>query len=110
MSPKDYLTARKVPAAVVRDLLAITRVLYVTRKAEGAGPDELDLLERAGKAFNHSLSMAHVEPDTIGSRAAWSWSEKGLALLGEALSGGDVTVAKLVANWGSRLVQFPERK
>jgi len=77
VTPKRYLNPHKVPAGAVRDLLAITRALYGTRKAEGAGPDELDLLERAGKAFGHALSMAHVEPDTIGSRAAWSWAEKG---------------------------------
>lgn len=90
-------------------MLAICRVLYVTRKQDGAGPDELELIERAGKAFAQALSMAHCRPDTIGARAAWSWSEQGLRLLGEALSNGDVGVAKMVANWSGKLQQFPNR-
>ena len=101
--------ARSVPEDVVRDLLGIRRVLYVTRRNEGAGPEELENLETAGKAFASALSMSHCKPDTIGARAAWSWSEKGLTLLGAALSNGDVTVAKLVTNWGTKLQQFPNR-
>lgn len=109
MSPKDYLAAKVVPKEVVRDLLAICRVLYVTRKNDGAGADELDHIERAGKAFASALSMSHCKGETIGARAAWSWAEQGLQLLAEALSKGDVTVQKLVANWAGKLKQFPER-
>lgn len=110
MTPKNYLAARVIPKEVVRDLLGITRILWASRKAEGAPDEELVALAEAGKAFATALSMAHCAPDTIGSRAAWSWSEKGMKLLGEALSGGeDIGVTKLVANWGSKLVQFPER-
>jgi len=100
----NYLANRVIPKEVVRDLLAICRVLYATRKAEGAGPDELSTLEQAGKAFG----QAHCEGGTVGSRAAWSWSEKGLKLLGEALAGHEVTVTKLVANWAGKLKQFPD--
>lgn len=109
MTPKDYLSPRKVPKDIVRDLLAICRVLYVTRRTEGAGPHELEAIEAAGKAFGTALSMSHCQPDTIGARAAWSWSEKGLKLLGEALCNGDVGVAKLVSHWAGKLVQFPEK-
>ena len=109
MSPRDYLHPRSVPAAFVRDLLAICRVLYVTRKNEGADPGELETIKQAGEAFATALKMAHCKPETIGARAAWSWSEKGLKLLGEALSNGDVSVQKLVASWAGKLVQFPER-
>ena len=66
-------------------------------------------IEAAGKMFGTALSMSDCHADTIGGRAAWSWSQKGLTSLGEALSNGDVTVAKLVANWAGKLVQFPER-
>jgi hypothetical protein len=98
--PKDCFSAKSVPKEIGRDLLAICRVLYVTRKAEGAGVGELDNIERAGKAFATALSMGHCKPDTIGSRAAWQWSEQGPQLLGGALSNGDTGVAKLIANWG----------
>ena len=108
MTPPNYLANQVVPKEVVRDLLAICRVLYATRKNDGAGLDELALIEQAGKAFAESLSMVHCEGNTIGARAAWSWAEKGLRLLGEALSGQQVAVAQLVANWGTKLKRFPD--
>lgn len=102
------MAARVIPKEIVRDLLGICRILWDSRKAAGAGPEELAALEDAGKAFSNALSMAHCSPDTVGSRAAWSWSTKGLKLLGEALSGGDATASDMVASWGSKLKQFPE--
>ena len=105
--PTNYLAAKVIPKEVVRDLLGITRILWASRKAEGAPPEELVALEEAGKAFTTALSMAHCPPDTVGSRAAWSWSNKGLTLLGEALSSGDPTASKMVASWAGKLKQFP---
>jgi len=105
----NYLAANVIPKEVVRDLLGIARILWGSRKAEGAPPEELKALAEAGKAFATALSMAHCQPDTIGARAAWSWSQQGLALLGEALNAGDASASAMVASWGSKLKQFPDR-
>ena len=99
MCPPTYLAARVIPKAVVRDLLGIARILWASRKA----------LAEAGPAFATALSMSHCAATTIGARAAWSWSQKGLALLGEGLSAGDASASAMVASWGSKLKQFPDR-
>jgi hypothetical protein len=99
----------KVPSEIVRDLLAIARFLYATRLAAGAAPSELAGLEEAGKALAQSLALSHLTTETIGGRAAWSWAEKGLLLLGEALCNEDASARVFVAAWSGRL-QIKSRK
>jgi len=88
---------------LVRDLLAIARVLYATRHAERASAAELAKLEEAGKALATSLSMSHLAANTVGGRAAWSWAERGLALLADSLCEEDASARVFVAAWGVRL-------
>jgi hypothetical protein len=67
VNPRDYLAARPVPKDIVRDLLAICRVLYSTRKAEGAGPPNSKRSNELAKAFAQALSMSHCKGETIGA-------------------------------------------
>jgi hypothetical protein len=92
------------PRDVVRDLLGITRALYATRKAAGAGPEELAKLEGAGKEFVMALELSgKTEPDTNGHRAAWSKADRGTAALLDLLVCCDDSLAKLVLAWAERL-------
>ena len=94
----------KIPAAVVRDLLAIARALHAARKPQGAAAGELDKLEAAAEALMLSLSMAHLAADTIGGRTAWASAEIGLRLLSEALCAEAASARVFVAAWGGRLL------
>jgi len=94
----------KIPAAVVRDLLAIARALLMTRKPEGALEAELDKLEAAAEAFTLSLSMAHLAASSTGGRTAWASAEIGLRLLSEALCAEAAGARVFVAAWGGRLL------
>ena len=107
--PTNFLAPKVIPREVVRDLLGIARILWASRKAEGAPDEELKALAEAGQAFATALSLAHCAAETIGGRAAWSWAETGLRLLGEALGSGDAMASEMVASWGGRLKQFPDR-
>jgi hypothetical protein len=98
----------KLPAAVVRDLLAIAQALYAARKPQGASEAELDKLEAAAQAFTLSLSMAHLAPDSIGGRTAWASAEIGLRLLSEALCAEEASARVFVAAWGGRLLRRGE--
>jgi hypothetical protein len=93
----------QVPSEIVRDLLAIARVLYATRLAAQAPATELAQLEAAGRALATSLSLSHLPSSTIGGRAAWSWAERGLGLLASALCEEDASARVFVAAWGVRL-------
>jgi hypothetical protein len=94
----------KIPAAVVRDLLAIAQALHATRKPQAAPAAELDKLEAAAEAFTLSLSMSHLSPDSIGGRTAWASAEIGLRLLSEALCAEAASARLFVAAWGGRLM------
>lgn len=94
----------KIPAAVVRDLLAIAQALHAIRKAQGAREAELDKLEAAAEALTLSLSMAHLARGTIGGRTAWASAEIGLRLLSEALCAEAASARVFVAAWGGRLL------
>jgi hypothetical protein len=98
------IDAPKIPAAVVRDLLAIAQALRATRKTHGAAEAELDKLEAAAEAFTLSLSMAHSASGTSGGRTAWASAEIGLRLLSEALCAEAASARVFVAAWGGRLL------
>ncbi|MEI9949469.1 MAG: hypothetical protein WDO74_10920 [Pseudomonadota bacterium] len=91
------------PRDVVRDLLGVARALYATRKAEGAGSEELAKLEGAGKELVAALELSKTEPDTNGHRAAWSKANRGTAALLEVLVSCDDSLAKPVLAWAARL-------
>lgn len=93
----------RLPRETVRDLLAIARGLYAVRRDAGASEGELARLTEAGKHFAQALELSKTEPDTVGHRAAWSWANKGLAALADAIAGDSVPVADFVAQWGKRL-------
>jgi hypothetical protein len=94
----------KIPAAVVRDLLAIAQALHASRKPQGASEAELDKLEAAAEALAFSLSLAHLARGTIGGRVAWASAEIGLRLLSEALCAEAASARLFVAAWGGRLL------
>lgn len=102
--PRPVIDDPKIPAAVVRDLLAIAQALHATRKPQGASTAELDKLEAAVEALSLSLSMAHLTADTIGGRTAWASAEIGLRLLSEALCAEAASARVFVAAWGGRLL------
>jgi len=102
--PRPVIDDPKLPAAVVRDLLAIAQALHAARKPQGASTAELDKLEAAAEALSLSLSMAHLTADTIGGRTAWASAEIGLRLLSEALCAEAASARVFVAAWGGRLL------
>ena len=93
----------EIPSQVVRDLLAIAQVLRGSRKAEGASQAELNQLEAAAEAFVMSLSVEPPTRSATGSRDAWSWAERGLALLAQALCQECASARVFVAAWSARL-------
>lgn len=80
----------------MRDLLAITRILYRERVETGAPARQLVKLEEAGKAFRQALELSVHDPYALGHRAAWNWANKGIELLGEVLSERDSSAKALV--------------
>ena len=102
--PRPVIDDPKIPAAVVRDLLAIAQALHASRKAQGAAEAELDKLTAAAEALVLSLSMAHLSPDSMGGRTAWASAEIGLRLLSEALCAEAASARVFVAAWGGRLL------
>lgn len=93
----------QLPRHIVRDLLGISRALYVARTNAEAPHAELAKIAEAGRSFATALDLSKTQPDTVGHRAAWGWADKGLALLSESLRAEDESTAKLVANWAERL-------
>jgi len=91
------------PRETLRDLLAISRTLYRVRADAGAAVEELERIERAGKAFAQALEFSKLKPDTIGHRAGWGWADKGLELLTEALADAGTSGAELARVAGERL-------
>ena len=91
------------PRDVVRDLLGITRALYVTRRTEGAMPDELAKLVAAGELLVDALDLSRTEPDTVGHRAAWAKAERATAAVLDVLVMRDPSLSSLVAEWAARL-------
>ncbi len=102
--PRPVIDDPKIPAAVVRDLLAIAQALHATRKPQGAPEAELDKLEAAAEALTLSLSMAHLARGSSGGRTAWASAEIGLRLLSEALCAEAASARVFVAAWGGRLL------
>lgn len=74
----------------------MTRALYRERAAAGASADTLELVARAGKALAQALEFSKLDPDTMGHRAGWGWADKGVALLCEVLTEGDVAASELL--------------
>jgi hypothetical protein len=78
----------RLPRGIVRDLLAIARVLYraeLARKPDAMQPARLAKLAEIGKHLRLALDLSRGEPDTVGHRAAWGWAEKATAELGEVV-------------------------
>jgi hypothetical protein len=93
----------QLPRDTVRDLLGIARALYATRKADGAGSEELAKLAEAGKWLGDALDLSKTQPDTVGHRAAWAKAERASAALLQLLLSCDDSAAKLVLAWAERL-------
>lgn len=101
---------RRLPISTLRDLLAISRILYRVRSSEGAPQETLDKLETAGKAFAQALELAVLDPYAIGHRAGWNWANEGLKLLGESLYENDASARALVNAAGAVLRAVPRPK
>jgi hypothetical protein len=88
----------RLPRGIVRDLLAIARLLYraeLARKPDAMQPARLARLEEIGKQLRLALNLSKGEPDTMGHRAAWGWAEKATAALGEVV-GAHLPVADVL--------------
>jgi len=60
----------------VRDLVGIVRAMYAAAKLAGAGPRELQRIERVGRDLAAALMLAQRSgPGTIGYSAAWKRAE-----------------------------------
>lgn len=94
--PGRPVTPKVLRAEILRDLLGMTRALYRERREAGAAPETMELIGRAGEAFKLALQFSALQPDTIGHRAGWGWADKGIALLVEVLSEGDVKASELL--------------
>lgn len=93
----------QLPADILRDLIGLTRALYRARLTAGAAADALDVIARAGKALRQALEFSLLEVDTIGHRAGWEWADRGVALLAEVLTDGDITASELLRATGASL-------
>lgn len=75
---------QKVSAPLVRDLLGIARVLYRAAETD----EQRAALAEVARRCKLALSLAHLEPHTLGGQAAWHWAEQAAALLGEVIANG----------------------
>src|SRR6187401_2080016 len=88
----------RLPRGVVRDLLAIVRMLYraeLARKPDAMQPSRLARLEEIGKQLRLALDLSRGQPDTMGHRAAWGWADKATTALGEIV-GAHLPVADVL--------------
>ncbi|MEO8901962.1 MAG: hypothetical protein ABI488_08840 [Polyangiaceae bacterium] len=92
-----------IPTEVVRDLIAIAELVHQTRKAEGASELTLEKLAAASRAFAACVAIAELGPTASSRAAAWTWADRGLAWLGEALCNEDASATVFVSAWGNRL-------
>ncbi|MEO7034612.1 MAG: hypothetical protein ABI548_11950 [Polyangiaceae bacterium] len=92
-----------IPTEVLRDLIAIAEFVHQTRKAEGSSELTLEKLEAASRAFAACLAIAELATTGSGIAAAWTWADRGLAWLGEALCNEDASATVFVSAWGNRL-------
>jgi hypothetical protein len=82
---------------LVRDLLAITRVLFRSSRAGGDGADRLEELTAIGKKLNTALELAGATPGSMGHRAAWQHAEDALERLSHLIGSEERTQTLLKA-------------
>ena len=64
------------PLEPVRDLLAITRAMFLAAKQDPAYMYQLDELTEIGRKLRLAFDLARkCPPDTVGHRAAWGHAE-----------------------------------
>jgi hypothetical protein len=97
------VSAKQLPKETVRDLLGISRALYVVRDNQGAPPAELDRIREVGAWLVDALELSRTAPDTLGHRAAWSKAERATTVLTELLLVHDESTKRLVGAWAERL-------
>lgn len=83
------------PTALVRDLLAITRVVYRGSRAAGDGADRLEELTAIGQKLKTALELAQAKPGTMGHRAAWKHAEEALERLARVIGADEKTLTLL---------------
>jgi len=67
----------KLPLEVVRDLLGITRAMFLAARKDIALAHQLDELTAIGKKLRLAFDLARkTDPDTLGHRAAWGHAEE----------------------------------
>jgi hypothetical protein len=72
------------PIETVRDLLGITRALYLAWNAEGpAARERLRQLTVIGRDLREALQLARSGHGTLGYSAAWDKAERATKALGE---------------------------
>jgi hypothetical protein len=76
-----------IPLDALRDLIALTRTLFVTFKGLGQGYDrQLELLTQIGGKLNRALEKAQKGgPGTWNHKTAWIMAEQATAELGEVV-------------------------
>ena len=97
------MSAKQLPKDTVRDLLGISRALYVVRDNQGAPQAELDRIREVGAWLVDALELARTLPDTLGHRAAWAKAERATAVLTELLLVHDESTKRLVGAQAERL-------
>lgn len=76
-----------IPLDALRDLIALTRTLYVTFKSLGSGYDEqIERLGQIGAKLGRALDKAQKGgPGTWNHRTAWIMAEEATAELGRVV-------------------------
>lgn len=97
------MSTKQLPRDTVRDLLGISRALYVVRDNQGAEPGELDRIREVSAWLIDALELSRTAPDTLGHRAAWSKAERATTVLTELLLTHDEPTKRLVGAWAERL-------
>jgi hypothetical protein len=67
------------PTELVRDLLAIVKVLYRGEQDEQRRAE----LAEIGKLYRLALELAKAGPGTLGGKAAWKWADDATERLGK---------------------------
>jgi len=96
------VSAKQLPKETIRDLLGISRALYVVRDNQGASTVELDRIREVSAWLTEALELARTRPDTLSHRAAWFKAERATTALTELLIAHDEPTKRLVGAWAER--------
>jgi hypothetical protein len=73
---------KPIPPDLIRDLLAIARLLYAAEQANGGHPVRLQEIADVGRSLKAAMAIAsEAEPGSLGMANAWRKTEDATALL-----------------------------